>query len=171
MGSLRGKATGGTGGLDEEAVRRWLAILADPQAGCQVHALPSGRCETRPGCDIEGLVQAVRLLPSGGNLYYSLNPVPTSGGSGKGGSAREKDTLARCWLPVDLDPVKPDANKDNPATDEEHRLVAEAAQEMTDQLAERGWPLPVLIDSGNGYHLLYRIDLPANDHGWRQGQG
>ena len=25
------------------------------------------------------------------------------------------------------------------------------------------WPAPVMIDSGNGYHLLYRIDLPADD--------
>jgi hypothetical protein len=25
-----------------------------------------------------------------------------------------------------------------------------------------GWPAPVLIDSGNGYHLLWRVDLPAD---------
>ncbi len=28
-----------------------------------------------------------------------------------------------------------------------------------------GWPEPILADSGNGAHLLYRIDLPANDDG------
>ena len=27
-------------------------------------------------------------------------------------------------------------------------------------LATMGWPVPTLIDSGNGYHLRYRIDLP-----------
>jgi hypothetical protein len=32
-------------------------------------------------------------------------------------------------------------------------------------LAEQGWPEPVLADSGNGGHLLYRVDLPANDGG------
>ena len=26
-----------------------------------------------------------------------------------------------------------------------------------------GWPAPVLADSGNGAHLLYRIDLPNDD--------
>jgi hypothetical protein len=31
-------------------------------------------------------------------------------------------------------------------------------------LRDQGWPEPVVGDSGNGYHLLYRIDLP-NDRG------
>jgi hypothetical protein len=30
-------------------------------------------------------------------------------------------------------------------------------------LNELGWPKPVLADSGNGYHLLYRVYLPAAD--------
>ena len=28
---------------------------------------------------------------------------------------------------------------------------------------EMGWPDPVMADSGNGYHALYRIDLPNDD--------
>jgi hypothetical protein len=32
-------------------------------------------------------------------------------------------------------------------------------------LDSRGWPAPVVGDSGNGHHLLYRIDLPADDGG------
>jgi P4 family phage/plasmid primase-like protien len=28
-----------------------------------------------------------------------------------------------------------------------------------------GWPEPVVADSGNGWHLLYKIDLPADDGG------
>ena len=30
-------------------------------------------------------------------------------------------------------------------------------------LAGLGWPAPVVIDSGNGAYLLYRIDLPNDD--------
>jgi hypothetical protein len=40
--------------------------------------------------------------------------------------------------------------------------VALAVQEY---LRGRGWPDPVVVDSGNGYHLLHRIDLPAEDGG------
>ena len=28
---------------------------------------------------------------------------------------------------------------------------------------EQGWPQPLLADSGNGWHALFRIDLPADD--------
>ena len=28
-----------------------------------------------------------------------------------------------------------------------------------------GWPTPIIADSGNGWHLLYRIDLPGDDGG------
>jgi len=29
-------------------------------------------------------------------------------------------------------------------------------------LAESGWPASIAADSGNGYHLLYRIDLESS---------
>jgi hypothetical protein len=29
-----------------------------------------------------------------------------------------------------------------------------------DALRARGWPEPILCDSGNGYHLIYAVDLP-----------
>ncbi len=35
--------------------------------------------------------------------------------------------------------------------------------EIREALAAEGWPDPLLADSGNGGHLLYRINLP-NDH-------
>lgn len=150
-------------GFDEEAVRKALAVLADPASGCQLHGLPSGKCQTRPGNDLDALVEGLRLIDGTGskNLYYSLNPAPVTQGEQ---SARNREIICRRWFLIDLDPIKPPEFKDHPATDEEHRLVAEVAQEITDDLLDRGWPLPVLVDSGNGYHLLYRIDLPNNDH-------
>ena len=36
---------------------------------------------------------------------------------------------------------------------------------VRDHLANAGWPEPVLATSGNGFHLLYRVDLPAADGG------
>ncbi len=34
------------------------------------------------------------------------------------------------------------------------------AREVRDHLRGQGWPEPVVGDSGNGAHLLYRADLP-----------
>jgi hypothetical protein len=67
----------------------------------------------------------------------------------------------RTWLQIDADPVREPA--DIPSTDaekEESRQVILAARTF---LAGSGWPEPLFADSGNGYHLLYPIDLPAAD--------
>jgi hypothetical protein len=37
------------------------------------------------------------------------------------------------------------------------------ARKLYSSLAERGWPKPVMAESGNGVHLLYRIDLPNDE--------
>jgi putative DNA primase/helicase len=122
--------------------------------------LPSGRYRTAPGGDLDALAEAARFLAGDLNLYYSLNPVSV----GLDHSARNGDILARRNFLVDLDPVKPPEHKENPATEEEHRRVAAVAHEIIDDLGDRGWPLPVLVDSGNGYHLLWRTDLPNTPH-------
>jgi hypothetical protein len=51
------------------------------------------------------------------------------------------------------------------SSDAEKALAWETIQAVRDHLGGRGWPAPILADSGNGYHLLYRIDLPADDGG------
>jgi hypothetical protein len=37
--------------------------------------------------------------------------------------------------------------------------------EVYDCLRERYFPEPIILDSGNGYHLLFLVDLPADDSG------
>src|SRR5262249_28091459 len=65
-------------------------------------------------------------------------------------------------LLIDADPRRP-ANCS--ATDQEKARARAKVLEVRDFLTGMGWPLPLLCDSGNGYHLLYRIELPADDGG------
>ena len=51
------------------------------------------------------------------------------------------------------------------ATDAEKAAAKKKASEIYGFLKERDWPEPVVADSGNGYHLDYRVDLPAADDG------
>ncbi len=74
----------------------------------------------------------------------------------------DTDILKRRWLPIDLDPVRPAGISSN---DEEHALAIGRAWQLRDALRAMGWPDPIVADSGNGAHLLYRINLPANDQG------
>jgi len=51
------------------------------------------------------------------------------------------------------------------ATDQEKAGAMATAERVRRDLRGRDWPEPIFSDSGNGYHLLYRIDLPADDGG------
>lgn len=75
-------------------------------------------------------------------------------------TAGDADITRRCWLPLDFDPVRPAGIS---ATDVEHRAALTHALEVREFLQAREWPQPILIDSGNGSYLLYRIDLPNDD--------
>jgi hypothetical protein len=49
------------------------------------------------------------------------------------------------------------------STEEEKAKARDVILAIREHLTEQGWPGPILADSGNGSHLLYRIDLPADD--------
>lgn len=70
----------------------------------------------------------------------------------------DADILCRRWLAIDVDAVRPAGIS---STEEEHKLAITRSVQIRDYLREQlGWALPILGDSGNGGHLLYRIDLP-----------
>jgi hypothetical protein len=69
----------------------------------------------------------------------------------------DHEIVARRWLPLDFDPVRPAGIS---STDPEHEAALLRAEACTDWLTAQGWPAPVQADSGNGAHRLYRIALP-----------
>jgi hypothetical protein len=77
-------------------------------------------------------------------------------------TATDKDVLVRRYLLVDADPVRVTGIS---ATDEEKAEASNTIIALGEYLHGEGWPDPIMADSGNGYHLLYRIDLPTDDGG------
>ena len=69
----------------------------------------------------------------------------------------DKDIIKRTTLLVDIDPVRASGIS---ATENEHQAAIELAEEIEKDLKDAGWPVPIVASSGNGAHLLYRIDLP-----------
>lgn len=156
-----GRVVGGgaDGGADLVEVERGMRIFADPDHGTEIRRLPGGMSRTLPGRDVAGLVRLVAEFSRGATaVWWSLNSLPAN----LGHAARKDDVLHRRWLLVDCDPVRPaEAN----ATDEEKEHARAVAEAVHSGLCDRGWQSPVLVDSGNGVHLYYRIDLPAGRAG------
>lgn len=72
----------------------------------------------------------------------------------------DKEITRLWWLFIDCDPRRPAGIS---ASDDEHQTALDRATAITTYLAEQGWPEPICADSGNGAHLLYRIDLPNTE--------
>ncbi|QDV79866.1 DNA primase family protein [Botrimarina mediterranea] len=80
----------------------------------------------------------------------------------KGESTSDSNIIARRWLLLDFDAIRPSGIS---ASDAEHQAALDKAEVVAEFLTGLGWPAPVYADSGNGAHLLYRIDLAADDGG------
>ncbi|WP_319580769.1 hypothetical protein [uncultured Methanospirillum sp.] len=78
----------------------------------------------------------------------------------KDASTADADIIRRQWLPIDIDPARPSGVS---SSESEHADALCRADSITEFLSGLGWPDPVIADSGNGAHLLYRIDLPNDE--------
>lgn len=72
---------------------------------------------------------------------------------------RDKDVIKRIWLPIDIDAIRPAGIS---SSDEEHKLAIETAYQISNYLKGFGFNYIVVGDSGNGGHVLARIELPNN---------
>ena len=120
---------------------------------------------------LEALAAAVAKIKSASGIYFTINPVQSAllarcsnrvKWAKTGDLTTDKDIQARRWLLIDCDATRPSGIS---ATDEEKSASLVVAQRIAEHLALIGWPSPVITDSGNGFHLYYRIDLPAEDGG------
>ncbi len=144
---------------DANEVRRALEVFADPDHGCELMALTTGVSKTRVGDDLDALVLAAETMPAGIGVYFRINPVPAHLTK----AAADRDVLARRWIYIDADPVKQPDHKNDPATDDEKERTREVMESVNEFRSGLGWPAPVITDSGNGFGLFFRVDLPNDD--------
>jgi putative DNA primase/helicase len=73
------------------------------------------------------------------------------------GRTQDAEVVRLINLLIDADPVRPAGIS---ATDDEKDLAREMSRAIYAFLRKCGWPDPLCADSGNGDHLVYKIDLP-----------
>ncbi len=155
------------GASDE--IRRTVSSLYEPGDVVEVRAFNEAGW-TRSGYfdDYDLLASAAAGLDrEGWQVYVTLNPVNAALLARASNRVKDRpkattsdrDVAWRRWLLVDIDPVRPSGVS---ATGEEKLAARLKAAEVEDYLREKGWPQPIVADSGNGFHLVYRTDLPNN---------
>ena len=101
-------------------------------------------------------------------VYWTLNPINPSTLKYIDNELRirpkfaasARNILKRSWLLIDIDPQRPSGTS---ATDAEKAEAFIVFTNVVAFLRSIGWPDPVQVDSGNGYHALYHINLTVND--------
>jgi hypothetical protein len=159
-------------------VAEWLDLFVGPDDVAELRALQVSQRYGRPATvagffDGQHLADmataALELTEQCRGVYLTMNPLRReilarcanrTKKAEQGDLASDQHVACRRWLLLDIDPVRVAGIG---ATDAEKAAAREVADAVRRDLDGRGWPAPILADSGNGWHLFYRLDLPADD--------
>ena len=158
-------------GSPSDDIASTAGLLAGPGQVVEVRALADNAVHSGYFSDYAALARSVAPLdadPAVHGIYITLNRVNPSLLSRRANRIKmrlsrsdattgDADITRRCWFPIDIDPVRPSGVS---STDAGHAAALAMAHDIAAWLAGLGFPEPILADSGNGAHLLYRIDLP-----------
>lgn len=158
-------------------VAGWLRLFVEPGQVTELRAIDvlQGRfANTVAGFfDHEHLEdmarEALKLTDDAVGVYFIPNPVHPDmlaracnkvKQAKKDEQVADKNIVRRKWLLIDADPNRLEGIS---STDSEKAMAWEVIQKARDYLHATCITHSVLSDSGNGYHLLCRVDLPAAD--------
>lgn len=155
---------------DRQEIRKAIAVLFPPFDVVEIRipktrfrvvagyfddmaAMENAICEADPKYDASGIYYTINRVDPAllGRSYNRLKEYAEH-------TTADANVIKRQWLPVDLDPVRPAGIS---SSDVEHEAAIQRAHTIADDLAST-FGRPIIGDSGNGAHLLYRIDLPNN---------
>lgn len=152
------------------AILAALAAMFEPNDVIELRSFARGKKRTDAGyfdgAHRDALADAaMRLNSQGAAIYVTLNRIDPQllarycnrVESWAADTATDANVIRRRWLLIDLDPVRP---KNTAATDSQLASAKERAQDCYRMLKAEGWPEPLAGESGNGWHLLYPLDLP-----------
>jgi hypothetical protein len=162
----------GNPNADVAEIKRALSVLFRPGDTVELRALKVSGKNTHAGYfrDLNKLAtEAAALSGHAQGVYVVLNKINPALFAraanriviGPENLTQDKDVLRRTWLPIDVDTRRPTGIS---SSDTEHTHAIETAYAIREYLVGFGFLLTdiVLGDSGNGGHVLTKVDL-SND--------
>lgn len=164
--------------INKKEIVRSITTLHEKGTVFEIRALEAISSSSRKPHAIQGffnnpdkVVEQIGIIKSAMGIYITLNPVNPALLSRannrfveyqKDYGTADKDIIKRNWLLIDCDPVRP---SNISSSETELEASKNRAVEVYNYLELHGWGQPVSGYSGNGFHLLYKIDLPVDDAG------
>ena len=149
--------------MNEAIIRQWFDIFKDNHELVEIRILDPATRKTYSGyfTDIETLLEAIKPYDRSA-IYFTLNTIDYACYSREQRdriSTKVKSTtsdgeiIERKWCLVDVDCEKP---SDTNSSDEEKELAKSVVNNVYKFLRDEGFESPVVCDSANGFHLLYK---------------
>ena len=153
--------------FDEAEVRKAVSILHPDGKLFEVRFIDGRWNASGYFSGADKLIEAMRktAINPGANAYITLNQINDACYSRKqrdrilpnaSPTTSDIDITGLDWLMVDLDPKRPAGTS---SSDEQMEEAHGVAERIYSSLHDRGWADPVVSESGNGFHLLYRLNL------------
>lgn len=156
--------------MNEITIRQWYDTFKSGEELVEVRIVDNAYKRTYSGyfTDVDTLLNEIRKYDNC-NIYFTLNAInpacydreqhdrivtkPKS-------TTSDNDIVGRDWILIDIDTKKP---SDTNSTDEEKEMAKEVVNNVFKFLRDEGFEKPVICDSGNGFHLLYKIAMKNNN--------
>ncbi len=151
-------------------IKATLDLLHEPGTVFEVR-IPKTKAGTISGYFDDSAIAASLIAKENGkhqSIYMTVNPVnpallarsENQLTAGSYMTSSDGDILRRKWFLLDFDPTRPAGIS---SSQEEYESAARKADEVVDWLTSVGWPEPIRADSGNGVHVMFKVDEPADD--------
>ena len=157
--------------IDQSALKKAIQILKDPNELFEVRIISNGKKQPISGyfTDADTLIKAFNTVDlRNKNVYITLNRL-NSALYGReqhdrfiqGATATsDNDVTHYKWFFIDLDPERISGIS---STNSELAEAEKLMNAVADYLSNFGFQKPVKAMSGNGYHLLYKVDFPNTE--------
>lgn len=155
--------------MNESTLRQWYDVFKDNHELVEIRIMDPVYKRTYSGyfTDIETILREIARYDNCG-LYFTLNVINDACYSREQhdrisqkpkSTTSDNDIVAREWCLVDVDCEKP---SDTNSSEEEKLLAQDVVNKVYTFLRDEGFEEPVICDSANGYHLLYKQTMVAS---------
>lgn len=149
--------------MNEAIIRQWFDIFKDNHELVEIRILDPATRKTYSGyfTDIETLLEAIKPYDRCA-IYFTLNTIDYACYSREQrdristkvkSTTSDTEIIERKWCLIDVDCDKP---SDTNSSDEEKELAKSVVNNVYKFLRDEGFESPVVCDSANGFHLLYK---------------
>ena len=160
--------------INSDEIRKALTVLRRGML-FEIRILQGkGRSLSGYFCDVDTAVTALESLtehqPRGANVYFTLNRIREDCYSRRQKdcfiipeeTTQDTEIIGYDWIFIDIDPIRA---KGTSSSNDQLEAAQKMARRVYTWLQTEGFEEPVVGMSGNGFHLLYPVTIPADDQG------